>query len=252
MKPELVRSHTFHKRLGGPDNAFRYSIDYVMSEPEVQTSLPTLLSRNRFNIAAIHDRDHGGQVDNGQGAAWVRQVLTDFKMSELAEMRILLVAQPRILGFLFNPVSFWLVVDDENNLRAVIAEVNNTYGERHSYLCVNDDLRPIKPNDTLTARKVFYVSPFQDVSGRYDFRFDYQDGHFGVRIDFRDGNKGLVATIRGTRQNLRSTDILWSLVRRPFGSVRVIALIYYQALILRLKGARMRPVPAPPELEVTR
>ena len=160
MKPELVRSHTFHKRLGGPDNAFRYSIDYIMSEPEVQTSLPTLLSRNRFNIAAIHDRDHGGQVDNGQGAAWVRQVLTDFKMSELAEMRILLVAQPRILGFLFNPVSFWLVVDDENNLRAVIAEVNNTYGERHSYLCVNDDLRPIKPNDTLTARKVFYVSPF--------------------------------------------------------------------------------------------
>jgi len=167
-------------------------------------------------------------------------------------MRILLVAQPRILGFLFNPVSFWLVVDDENNLRAVIAEVNNTYGERHSYLCVNDDLRPIKPNDTLTARKVFYVSPFQDVSGRYDFRFDYQDGYFGVRIDFRDGNKGLVATIRGTRQNLRSTDILWSLVRRPFGSLRVIALIYYQALILRLKGARMRPVPAPPELEVTR
>lgn len=252
MKPELLQSHSYHKRLGGPKNAFRYSIDYVLSEPENVVPLPALLSRNRFNLAAIHDRDHGGAVGSGNGAAWARRVLADHGMTGLQDMRMLLVAQPRVLGFLFNPVSFWLVVDQTDALRAVIAEVNNTYGERHSYLCAHPDLRPIRPQDTLTAQKVFYVSPFQDVTGRYDFRFDYQQGHFGVRIDFRDGNKGLVATLAGTRRPLRSIDILWSVVKRPFGSLRVLALIYYQAMILRLKGARMRPLPPPPEPDVTR
>ena len=252
MTPELLQSHTFHKRLGGPDNAFRYSIDYVISEPEVDATMPAALSQNRFNLAAVHDRDHGGPVGNGTGARWVRQVLADHDLIELADMRVLLVAQPRVLGFLFNPVSFWLVVDCKDDLRAVIAEVNNTYGQRHSYLCTHDDLRPIRFGDTLTTQKVFYVSPFQDVSGRYDFRFDYQPGHFGVRIDFRDGNKGLVATLSGARSPLTTPGILWSVVKRPFGSLRVLALIYYQAMILHLKGARMRPLPAPPEPDITR
>ncbi len=252
MKPELLQSHTYHKRLGGPDNAFRYSIDYVISEPESNDPLPMLLSRNGANLAVINDLDHGGAVDAGEGASWVRGVLVDHDLTELSAMRLLLVAQPRILGYLFNPVSFWLVVDKDDDLRAVISEVNNTYGQRHSYLCAHDDLRPIRAKDTLSAKKVFYVSPFQDVTGRYDFRFDYQPGHFGVRIDFRDGNKGLVATLAGSRKPLGSADILWSVVKRPFGSLRVIALIYYQAMILRSKGVRMRPLPTPPEPDVTR
>ncbi|MGB5559973.1 MAG: DUF1365 domain-containing protein [Paracoccaceae bacterium] len=252
MKPELLQSHTYHKRLGGPDNAFRYSIDYVLCEPEAKSALPYLLSRNRFNLAAIHDCDHGGPVGRGQGASWVRQVLAEHGLTDLAEMRVLLVAQPRVLGFVFNPVSFWLVVDQADALKAVIAEVNNTYGQRHSYLCAHDDMRPIRPTDTLTAQKVFYVSPFQNVAGRYDFRFDYQNGHFGARIDFRDGNKGLVATLTGSRRSLGSTDILWSVIKRPFGSLRVLALIYFQAMVLRAKGAGMRPLPPEPETEVTR
>ena len=252
MKPELLQSHTFHKRIGGPQNAFRYSIDYVISEPEAASSLPLALSRNGFNFAAVHDRDHGGPVGDGQGARWVREVLRENSLTYLAELRVLLVAQPRVLGFLFNPVSFWLILDETDNLRAVIAEVNNTYGQRHSYLCAHDDLGPIRFSDTLTTKKVFYVSPFQDVSGRYEFRFDYQPGHFGVRIDFRDGNKGLVATLTGARRPLTTPGILWSIVKRPFGSLRVLALIYYQAIVLRRKGARMRPLPTPPEPEVTR
>lgn len=252
MRPELLQSHTYHKRIGGPDNAFRYSIDYVICEPEASTRLPWLLSRNRFNLAAIHDRDHGGPVNGGSGVVWVRKVLRDHGLAKLAQMRVKLVSQPRVLGYIFNPVSFWLIVDEADDLRAVIAEVNNTYGERHSYLCHHDDLHPIGPTDTLSAGKVFYVSPFQDVSGRYDFRFDYRSGQFGVRIDFRHGNKGLIATLSGKRKPLGSAGILWSVVKRPFGSLRVIALIYYQAMKLRLKGAAARPLPAPPEPDVTR
>ncbi len=252
MKPELLQSHTYHKRLGGPNNSFRYSLDYVISEPEAETPLPALLSRDRFNLAAIHQRDHGGAPGKGRGAAWVREVLQEHGMAELAAMRVLLVAQPRVLGHLFNPVSFWLVVDADDALRAVICEVNNTYGQRHSYLCAHDDLRPIRAIDTLTARKVFHVSPFQNVAGRYDFRFDYQKGHFGVRIDLRDGNRGLVATLAGTRRPLGSAQILWSVLRRPLGSLRVVALIHRQALLLWWKGARFRSLPAEPDTDISR
>ena len=84
---------------------------------------------------------------------------------------MLLLAQPRLAGFLFDPVSFWLCVDGEGALRAVIAEVNNIFGDRHSYLCVHADGRPIRPEDEMTAAKVFHVSPFQDIAGGYTFRF---------------------------------------------------------------------------------
>lgn len=252
MTPELLQSQTYHKRIGGPENAFRYSIDYVICEPEDPSDLPRLLSRNRFNLAAIHDRDHGGPVNGGSGAAWVRKVLLDHGLKTLSTMRVKLVSQPRVLGYLFNPVSFWLIVDEADQLRAVIAEVNNTYGQRHSYLCHRDDLGPIGASDTLSTQKVFYVSPFQDVSGRYDFRFDYRADHFGVRIEFRDGNKGLIATLTGKRKPLGSAAIIGSVAKRPLGSLRVIALIYYQAMKLRFKGAIQRPLPTPPEPDVTR
>ena len=251
MKPELLRSHTYHKRIGGPDNAFRYSIDYVLSEPEADSKTPALFSRNRFNLAAVHDTDHGGAPQKGRGAAWVRDLIADRGLDQLLDMRILLLSQPRMFGYLFNPVSFWLLVDKKDNLRAFVAEVNNTYGDRHSYLCHHDDFRVIENTDTLTAEKIFHVSPFQKVGGEYRFRVDYAPSHIGVRIDFRMGNGGLLATLTGKRAPLTSGALLWSAIRRPLGSLRVIVLIHAQAVKLKLKGAIFHQRPEPPTEEVT-
>jgi DUF1365 family protein len=251
MTPELISGHTYHRRFGGPENAFRYGVDYVLLEPEAEARGPGLFSRNRFNLAAVHDRDHGGPRGEGSGAAWVREVLRAHGL-ELERHRVLLLAQPRVLGHVFNPVCFWMVVDADDALRAVIVEVNNTFGDRHSYLCHHDDLRPIRPRDTLGARKVFHVSPFQPVDGEYAFRFDLSPGHVGVRIDYRHGNGGLLATLTGKRAPLTSRALLAAALRRPVGSLRVIALIYAQAVKLRAKGAVYRTRPAPPAAEVTR
>lgn len=251
MTPELISGHTYHRRFGGPENAFRYGVDYVLVEPEAEARGPRLFSRNRFNLAAVHDRDHGGPRGEGRGAAWVREVLREHGLG-LEGHRVLLLAQPRVLGHLFNPVCFWMVVDADEALRAVIVEVNNTFGDRHSYLCHHDDLRPISPRDTLGARKVFHVSPFQPVAGEYAFRFDLSAGHVGVRIDYRHGNGGLLATLTGSRGPLTSRALLAAAVRRPVGSLRVVALIYAQAVKLRIKGALYRTRPEPPALEVTR
>ena len=255
MTPEIVRGETYHCRIGGPKNAFRYGVDYFLIDPEAETAGPLLFSRNRFNIACILDRDHGGRRGGGAGTAWVRAVLRDHGYDALAGMRVLLLAQPRLLGHWFNPVSFWLVLDDEDALRAVIAEVNNTFAQRHSYLCAHEDGRPIGPKDVLRATKVFYVSPFLPSTGTYAFRFAVEADRIDIHIDYRHGEGkggGLVATLTGSRAPATSPAILASLFRRPVGSLRVLSLIHFQALKLRLKGARFRSPPTPPAAEVSR
>ena len=197
---------------------------------------------------SLHDRDHGGSPKDGRGAAWVRDVLRAHDIP--APARIMLLTQPRILGHVFNPVSFWLCYDDD--LTTVIAEVTNTFGDRHSYLCRHDDGRAITKADTLSAQKLMHVSPFQPIEGGYVFRFDIQSDTIGIWIDYSRGNGGLIATLTGPRKVISNRSILWSLLRRPFGSRRVLTLIHWQALKLWWKGARYRPQPAPPSEEVSR
>ncbi len=247
-----IAGRTFHGREGAVRNAFSYGIDYLLIDAEA--ALPrrsALFSRNRRNLVALHDADHGGAPGQGSGAAWVRAVLEDHGI-DAQGWRVLLLAQPRILGHVFNPVSFWLCEDDGGALRAVIAEVTNTYGDRHSYLCHHDDLRPISASDTLAARKVLHVSPFQTLEGGYAFRFDIRPEAIAIRIDYRAGNGRLLATLAGPRRPLGTAGLLRALLRRPFGSRRVLGLIHWQALKLWRKGATFHARPTPPANEVSR
>lgn len=248
---EAVTGHTFHKRLGGPANAFRYGVDYVLTEPDRMRTGPSLLSFDRFNLLSLHRRDNGGAPGQGLGTHWVRKVLDDHGLGCLRDARVLLLTQARVVGYLFNPVSFWLITDGDETLRAVIAEVSNTFGDRHNYLCHHPDLGPISPTDTLTARKVFHVSPFQPVAGDYRFRFALMADHISIRIDFGHEKQKLVATLVGSRRPLTNRAIIRSALRRPLGSLRVMGLIHWQALKLKLKGAQYRRRPEPPEFEVS-
>jgi DUF1365 family protein len=157
-----------------------------------------------------------------------------------------------MLGHVFNPVSFWLCHNADGQMTVVIAEVSNTFGERHSYLCHHDDLRPIERTDTLSATKIFHVSPFQDVEGGYVFRFDIRADKIGIWIDYSNGKGGLIATLTGARKPLTNQAILWAILRRPLGSRRVLALIHWQAFKLWWKGAKYRPAPKPPSEEVSK
>lgn len=247
---DLIAGQTFHGRKGAVENAFRYSVDYVLLDAEREVAAPGLFRRNLPGLCSLFDRDHGGAPGKGEGAAWVRGVLGETGFTEIG--RIELLAQPRVLGHVFNPVSFWLVYDSEAKLRAVIAEVTNTYGDRHSYLCRNEGFRPITPRDTIRSEKIFHVSPFQPVEGGYSFRFDIDDARIGIWIDFTAGNGGLLATLTGPRRPLTNRAILTALLRRPFGSRRVLGLIHWQALKLWWKGAGFRARPHPPVEEVSR
>ena len=244
-----IRGETFDGRKGAVTNQFRYGVDYILLDPATAKG-PSLFSVNGRNVTSLHDSDHGGQPGQGRGADWVRDVLAAHNLP--GAERILLLAQPRVLGHVFNPVSFWLCHDGAGALRVVIAEVSNTYGDRHSYLCHRPDLAPLGREDTVQATKIFHVSPFQPVEGGYAFRFDIRDDRIGIWIDYTAGSGGLIATLTGRRVALTNGGILRACLRRPFGSRRVLALIYWQAAKLYWKGAGFRHRPLPPTDEVTR
>ena len=245
-----IKAHTYHGRKGPVSNAFRYAIDYVLIDLAADLHLPRLFSRNRFNLMSLFDSDHGGAPKDGRGLAWARDVLTARNLP--GQERILLLAQPRVLGHVFNPVSFWLCLDAQDKLRVVIAEVSNTFGQRHSYLCYKDDLSPITAKYRLRAQKIFHVSPFQPVEGDYRFQFDITAQRIGISIEYLRAGGGLIATLVGPRQPLSNVSILSGFLRRPLGSRRVLALIHWQAVKLWLRKARFRSCPEVPQSDISR
>ena len=245
-----IKAHTYHGRKGPVSNAFRYAIDYVLIDLAADLHLPRLFSRNRFNLMSLFDSDHGGAPKDGRGLAWARDVLTARNLP--GQERILLLAQPRVLGHVFNPVSFWLCLDAQDKLRVVIAEVSNTFGQRHSYLCYKDDLSPITAKCRLRAQKIFHVSPFQPVEGDYRFQFDITAQRIGISIEYLRAGGGLIATLVGPRQPLSNVSILGGFLRRPLGSRRVLALIHWQAVKLWLRKARFRSCPEVPQSDISR
>ncbi|WP_425074258.1 DUF1365 domain-containing protein [Sagittula sp. S175] len=238
---DFVPAHTFHGRKGSVENAFRYSVDYVLLDAE-DAEGPGLFARNGAGLMSVQDVDHGGAPKAGRGPEWAREV---FAAYGVRVGLLMLLTQPRLLGHVFNPVSFWLAYDDAG-LRAVIAEVTNTFGDRHSYLCAKEDGTVIGASDRIAAQKVFHVSPFQPIEGGYTFRFDIRDDRLGIWIDLDHAGGGVIATLVGPRKPLTNGAILWSALRRPFGARRVLALIHWQALKLWWKGAGYRVRPEPP------
>ncbi|MCY4306373.1 MAG: DUF1365 domain-containing protein [Aestuariivita sp.] len=246
-----VESQTWHGRKGVVSNQFRYSIDYILLNTEEPVRMPYLFRRNKLGLCSLFDRDYGGQPGHGSGSQWVRKVLQQFRLPQ--PERIMLLGQPRFWNYVFNPVSFWLCYNSKSELSFVIAEVTNTFGERHSYLCHNSDYKPIATQDILSANKVHYVSPFQKIEGSYSFRFDIRNNRIGIWIDFSDLTAGgVTATLTGRIKPLTNASILRAMMKRPFGSRRVLSLIHWQAFKLWWKGERYRIRPEPQETDVTR
>ncbi|ARO14673.1 cyclopropane/cyclopropene fatty acid synthesis protein [Ketogulonicigenium robustum] len=240
-----------HARRGPLQHRFRYHVDYLLFAPEATLKRPRLFGRNRLNLFSFYDADHGGARGNGSGADWAWDQFAAAGLPKRAGLVMALLTQPRFLGYWFNPVSFWMVIEGDT-LRAVIAEVNNTFGQRHSYICHRPAFAPIAARDQIAAQKVFHVSPFQDVRGAYFFNFSLHPDRLAIRIQQIDGENGLDAAMTGRFRPLTSRGIAAAAARRPGGALRVSVLIIWQALKLRLKGAAWRNLPPPPSNEISK
>ncbi|GIX16958.1 MAG: DUF1365 domain-containing protein [Rhodothalassiaceae bacterium] len=245
--PLRLSAQTMHLRRGAIRHRLQHHVEMLLIDPEADTPLPFPLQRNRFGLISVQDRDHGGPPGRGRGAAWAREVLARYGVPF---ERLGLLTGPRFLWWSFNPVSFWLAWRAEG-LMAVIAEVTNTWRERHAYVCVRADRGPITADDILTLRKVFHVSPFQDVAGVYRFRFAIDARGVDIRIVLRNGAQGVVATLKGRFRPLDHRNALAMVLRHPLGPLRTLALIHGHAARLALKGAPWRDRPAPPLKETS-
>ena len=210
------------------------------------------LSRNRRAALAFHDSDHG---DGGADClTWIDGLLLQHGITD-AEGEIWLHTYPRVLGYSFKPVNFWYCHRPDGSLRAVVAEVNNTFGERHCYL-----LDAPRYGVPCTAAKVFHVSPFCPVRGQYRFVFMRTDGHAQTpartvaRIDYFDAAEQDVlinTSVSGTLEPLTAQTTRRALWRYPAMTFGVIARIHWQALHLWIKRAPFFRQPAPPARFVT-
>lgn len=210
------------------------------------------LGIERAAVFSFRAADHGPRT-GAPLLPWIRARLNEAGLSQVCNGEVVLQTMPRILGYVFNPVSFWFCYDGEKRLRAVLAEVNNTFGEHHNYLLHHSDLRAIERDDVLKARKIFHVSPFFDCEGEYRFRFGERDGvHYAV-IDYHDAEGVRLATrVGGRAEALTAAALRKWIFRFPFMTLGVIARIHWQALRLWLGRVPFHRKPAPPQEEISR
>ena len=241
-----------HARTRPRRNAFHYKLCYfaIPVSEWIKGTHGIFFSIDRFNLFSLRGKDYGdGAMPPRQ---WVAGILNEQSLSE-ADGEIVLLTLPRLLGYAFNPVSFWFCFDRDRRLRAVLVEVNNTFGERHCYLCFHGTHEPITKAARLVVRKMFHVSPFMEVKGSYRFRFDYDADRIGVQIDLLDEDGVILATsMSGRPKAMTAWGLLKTALGYPLQTIKVVVLIHYQALRLFLKGVRNYRKPEPPEAFVSR
>lgn len=237
-----------HTRLRPAANAFEYPTYFLMLPMRALRVTPSpALVRNRFGLVSFHDRDHGdGRAD---ALAWLEALLAREGITD-ADGEIWLHTYPRVLGYVFKPVSFWYCHCADGSLAAIVVEVNNTFGERHCYLLAG---RELAFGRELSARKVFHVSPFCRIEGRYRFRFARTAERTVARIDHDDDAGPLLATsVSGRLEPLSRASARAAFFGMPLMTLGVIARIHWQALRLWAKRVPFFRKPEPPEAFTTR
>lgn len=221
-----------HRRVRPRHHRFKYSVFAMLIDLDELPILDRQLRLFRWNgpsLFSFYDRDHG---DGRPLHVWLNDLLESADISANGPRWVL--CYPRILGYVFNPLSVWFCHDEAGSLKAVIYEVHNTYEERHAYVFAAD-------GDTALVRhacaKDFYVSPFLSQNCRYHFRIRPPADKVAVTIhEEEDAAPVLSASFSGKRRALADRNLLSMLFSYPLMTVKVIAAIHYEAVRLMLKG----------------
>ncbi len=243
----LYPGEVMHQRLKPFGHRFTYTVFSLLVDLDrldEMARMSPLFGVNRAGLASFHESDH---AENGESVrAFADRLLADAGLARPAA-RILLLAYPRILGYVFNPISVYFAYDEAGALVAAIYGVRNTFGERHTYVAL------VEPGDLSdagirqTRTKIFHVSPFIDMGARYHFRVLPPGKAVRLRIhETEDGQPLLAASFSGEAKALTTKALVWCLLKIPFMTWKITAGIHWEALKLWLKGARFHTSPPAP------
>lgn len=234
-----------HRRFAPKVHALRYAIFQLLLDLDEADSLDRGLrhfARNRAALISFHDRDHGdGRADL---KSYVMDVCAQAGIPDDGG-KVLCLSMPRVLGQAFNPLTIYWRHDASGALRAMLYEVNNTFGERHSYLIPVAEDGPVLRQ---SCAKDFFVSPFMDLAMIYDFKLTRPGDFLSTTVNGADlsGRPLITATFSGKRQDLTDAALVRTFWRHPLLMLKVLGAIHLEAFKLVLKGITLKPKPAPP------
>ncbi|MGA2551873.1 MAG: DUF1365 domain-containing protein [Burkholderiaceae bacterium] len=243
-----------HRRLRPHAHAFSYPALFLrlpVRDLGLGLGGSRLIAHNRWNVFSFHDCDHGAR-DGGSLAQWMDQLLLGEGVSD-ARGVIWLHTFPRVLGYVFNPVSFWYCHRVDGALRAIVVEVNNTFKESHCYLLSHPDGRPLRFGEEIAARKVLHVSPFCRIEGQYRFRFLTSGQRVVMRIEYDDREGPLLLTsLSGDLRPISDASLAAAFFRFPLFTLGVIVRIHWQAIKLWVKRVPYISKPVTSSAKATR
>ena len=232
----IYNGTVIHKRFKPKIHFFKYKVFSLLIDLSELNNLDKKIgffSYNKFNLISFFDKDHGDR-DGSSVINWVKKNLKENDVN-CENIRIKLLCYPRILGYVFNPLSIFYVYDKNDKLISLLYEVKNTFGEQHTYIF------KIKENNLLkhNCEKKFHVSPFIEMNCSYFFRTLKPADKISIIIDqYQLNEKILYASQDGKRTDFTTSELIKSYLKHPLMTFKVIAAIHFEAFKLWTKGIK--------------
>ncbi len=255
MNSSLYKALVMHNRLAPKKHAFNYNVFmfYIdLDEIELLKRKLLLFSHNKFNFFSFRDSEHIQlPIDKPDQTKSTKQHLHDYLKQNgipTPPSRIMILTNLNVLGYNFNPVSFYFCFDELNKPLCSVAEVGNTFGEMKPYLLSKEQLS--EKTFHLNTKKYFYVSPFIEHDTNFDFNLTIPDQKLNIRIDdYKNEERFFISTLTGVQKPLTNLNLFWYSLRFPFITLKIISLIHWNAMLLWFKKINYLKKGDDPELQ---
>tara|TARA_B100000579_G_scaffold303047_1_gene252952 strand:+ start:1160 stop:1921 length:762 start_codon:yes stop_codon:yes gene_type:complete len=238
METCIYKGIVTHRRFKPKRHFFSYktfSIFFDLDELRELQKKISIFSFNKFNIFSFYNKDHGNR-DGSNLKDWVIKNLKKYNIN-FKVSKIKLLCFPRIFGYVFNPLSIFYCYNENNELKAILYEVKNTFNEQHTYIF------PVKENNkiiTQSCNKKFYVSPFIEMETAYNFRLAEPKDTLSIFIKQTDSNGMLLSACQiGKKEQISTKKLVQNFFKHPMMTIKIIMAIHFEALMLWKKGIKL-------------